>query len=116
MVSCQNFLRSNLVWSQAQYGSFIEEIKDTVVATKWQDFANLCGLYPRAFHKYKDELYFFRAFGREVYRIDKDSMSVAYQWDFGNDNYAVEDLGISKTESKGWQEDDNPVLIKCYYK
>lgn len=93
--------------------SLIDKESMLCVKDYWEGNHNLYGLYPRAFHKYKDELYFFRPFGREVYRIDKDSMSVAYQWDFGKDNYAVEDFGISKTESKGRQEDD---LIMRYLK
>lgn len=80
--------------------------KESMLCMKeyWEGNRNLYGLYPKAFHKYKDELYFFRPFGREVYCIDKDSMSVSYQWDFGKDNYAVEDFGISQTDSKGGQE------------
>lgn len=87
--------------------SLIDKESMLCVKEYWEGNRNLFFLYPRAFHKYKDDIYFFRAFGREVYRIDKDSMSVAYQWDFGNDNYAVEDFGLSKTDSK---ENSNLVI------
>lgn len=86
--------------------SLIEKESMLCVKKYWEGNRNLYGLYPRAFHKYKNELYFFRPFEREVYRIDKDSMSIAYQWNFGKDNYSVENFGISKTDSKGEQESD----------
>lgn len=86
--------------------SLIDKESMLCVKEYWEGNRNLYFLYPRAFHKYKDELYFFRPFGREVYRIDKDSMEIAYLWDFGKDNYSVEDFGVSKTDSKGGQESD----------
>lgn len=85
--------------------SLIDKESMLCVKEYWEGNRNLYSLYPRAFHKYKDEIYFFRPFGREVYHIDKDTMSIAYQWDLGRDNYSVEDFGISQTDSKGSQED-----------
>lgn len=87
--------------------SLIDKESMLCVKEYWEGNRNLFFLYDRAFHKYKDDVYFFRAFGREVYCIGKDSLSIAYQWDFGKDNYAVEDFGLSKTDSK---EESNLVI------
>ena len=40
------------------------------------------------------------------YRLGLDSMQVAYQWDFGNDNYSIEDFGFSLKEKGDRQERD----------
>ena len=76
----------------------------------WHGNSNLMSLYPRAFHLYGEELYFFRPFQREVYRLGLDSMQVGYQWDFGSDNYSIEDFGFSLKEKGDGQERDG--LIK----
>lgn len=70
----------------------------------WKENRNLDFLYPRGFYKFRGKMYFFRPFGREVYQFDKNNMNIAYKWDFGKDNYSVEDFGFSKAESKGEQE------------
>lgn len=72
----------------------------------WHGNPNMMSFYPRAFHSYGKELYFFRPFQREVYRLGLDSMQVAYQWDFGNDNYSIEDFGFSLKEKGDRQERD----------
>lgn len=76
----------------------------------WRGNRELYSLYPRAFHKYEGNLYFFRPFDREVYNVCKDSMSIAYTWDFGKDNYSVEDLGFSKTAST--EREEGTLLLK----
>ena len=49
------------------------------------------------FHKYKGDVYFGRPLNRNVYRLTgKDSLQVAYAWDFGPDNYSVEQWGFSE--------------------
>lgn len=81
-------------------------LKDSAQCVKsyWRGNRNLYFLYPRAFYKYGEEVLFFRPFSREVYQIGKDSMSVAYKWDFGKDNYSMSDWDISETQSGGEKE------------
>lgn len=59
--------------------SFIS--KETMLCVKeyWEGNRNLYFLYPRAFHKYENKLYFFRPFGREVYHVAENDMSIAYR-------------------------------------
>lgn len=81
-------------------------LKDSIQCVKnyWHGNRNLYFLYPKVFYKYGEKVFFFRPFGREVYQIGKDSMSVAYKWDFGKDNYSVTDWDISETQSGGEKE------------
>lgn len=90
--------------------SFISKDSLQCVKSYWKGNRNIYSLYPRAFHKYGDNLYFFRPFGREVYQIDKDSMSIAYKWDFGKDNYSIADWGISETQSG--EDTESTLLMK----
>lgn len=70
----------------------------------WRGNRNLYFLYPRVFYKYGGDVFFSRPFGREVYQVGKDSLSIAYKWDFGGDNYSIGDWAISESQSGGEQE------------
>ncbi|MBQ8224697.1 MAG: 6-bladed beta-propeller [Bacteroides sp.] len=61
-------------------------------------------MFYKPFYRYKEEVYFSRVFNRSVYTVAKDSMRVAYEWDFGKDNYKVQEWGIDEQHSKGNQE------------
>lgn len=76
----------------------------------WRGNRNLYFLYPWAFHKYGNEIFFFRPFSREVYSVSRDKMIIVYKWDFGKDNYSMGDWNISKTESG--QEEESSSLMK----
>ena len=86
--------------------------KDIMQCVKnyWRGNRNLYFLYPKAFYKYGEDLFFFRPFGREVYQIEKDEMSVAYKWDFGPNNYSITDWGISEVHSG--EEEESSLLMK----
>ena len=77
----------------------------------WHGNPNTMFLFPRAFYQFGEDLYFFRPFQREVYRIDLNGMQVAYRWDFGNDNYSIEDFGVSLKE-KGDRREGNKLIEK----
>ena len=77
----------------------------------WHGNPNVLSLYPRAFYQFREDLYFSRPFQREVYRMDLNGMQVAYRWDFGNDNYSIEDFGFSLKEKGDRQERDNIVKL-----
>ncbi len=74
------------------------------VKSYWRGNRNLYFLYPRAFYKYGEDVFFSRPFGREVYQVGKDTLSIAYKWDFGKDNYSMGDWGISESQCGGEQE------------
>ena len=99
------FITWTLPSGEEEYGISVIS-KNTMQCMKnyWQGNRNLYSLYSRVFHKYGENIFFFRPFGREVYQINKDDMNIAYQWDFGKDNYSVKDWGISETKSGGGQE------------
>ncbi|MDE6794811.1 MAG: 6-bladed beta-propeller [Muribaculaceae bacterium] len=44
--------------------------------------------YP--FYTYNDDLFFAKPIGRCVYKLDKDSLVRAYEWDLGKDNFDIE--------------------------
>lgn len=90
--------------------SLISKNNMQCVKSYWKGNRNLYFLYPRAFYKYGEDVFFSRPFSREVYRVSKDKMNIAYKWDFGKDNYSIEDWDISPTHSGGEQE--SSLLIK----
>lgn len=77
----------------------------------WHGNPSTMFLFPRAFYQFGDGLYFFRPFQREVYRMDLNGMQVAYRWDFGNDNYSIEDFGVSLKERGDREESDNIIKL-----
>ena len=89
--------------------SFISKDSLQCVKEDWQGNRNLASLYPKCFYKYGDEISFFRSFDRNVYKVSKEKMSILYRWDFGKDNYSMEEFGISMTTTKG--EDEFSLLI-----
>ena len=66
----------------------------------WYGNPEVCVLL-KALYKYGDDVYFNTPMNRNIYKITKDSMKVAYAWDFGADNYSVEQWGISETKWGG---------------
>lgn len=70
----------------------------------WKGNPNTMFLYPRAFHKYREELFFSRPFQHQVYKFSLNNIQVAYQWDFGSENYLIEDFGFSLKEKGNIQE------------
>lgn len=70
----------------------------------WKSNPNLCLLYPRVFYPYKSNLYFYRPFDRKVYKMEKDGLQIAYEWEFGNENYSLTEWNIEPNgngDSKG---------------
>ena len=47
------------------------------------------------FYSYKEELFFFKYRENIVHKVTKDSLSLAFQWDFGDDNLEMHNLGLS---------------------
>lgn len=105
------FVTWTLPSSEKEKGiSLISKDSTCVIGEYWSGNRNLYFLYPRVFHKYSDKVYFFRPFSRKVYNISKDSMAVAYEWDFGKDNYSVNQFGFSNERSK--ENDEDNVIVK----
>ena len=85
---------SYVAWSvpsnMNDYGiSIISQDGSMLINSLWQCNPNLSLLYPRVFYQHKDEVYFYRPFGREVYKISDNGMGIAYEWDFGKNNYTL---------------------------
>lgn len=47
------------------------------------------------FYSYSEDLFFFKHQENRVYTVTKDSLSLAYRWDFGKDNLKMNHLGLS---------------------
>ena len=61
-------------------------------------------------HAYQDKIYFTPSIDRQVYEVTSDSLRIAYEWDFGEDNYdassvrsRLEGLTIAEKDEK-WNE------------
>ena len=61
-------------------------------------------------YAYQDKIYFTPSIDRQVYEVSSDSLRIAYEWDFGEDNYdassvrsRLEGLTISEKDEK-WNE------------
>lgn len=72
--------------------SFFDLNTGQVVGGFWKDtdktfMTNLC---IDVFYKYKGDNYFSTQFANEVYRFTKDTVELAYKWDFGSDNLDLE--------------------------
>lgn len=95
-----------------EYGiSVISKDSLQCVREYWHGNRNTMFLFPRGFYQFGDDLFFSRPFQREVYRMDLNGMQVAYRWDFGNDNYSIEDFGVSLKERGDREESDNIVKL-----
>lgn len=67
---------------------FYDIKKKDIIGGFWKDteetfMTNMC---IDVFYKYKDTNYFSTQFSNEVYRFSKDTVELAYKWDFGKDN------------------------------
>lgn len=65
---------------------------EKVVGGFWKDtddtfMSNMC---IDVFYQYKGDNYFSTQFANEVYRFTKDTVELAYTWDFGSDNLYLE--------------------------
>jgi len=60
----------------------------------------------QGFHYYKDKLYYHENMGNNVYEVTKDSLKLAYQWDFGKENFVVSDMDLTFKDEKKEQEYD----------
>ena len=61
-------------------------------------------------YAYQDKIYFTPSIDRQVYEVTSDSLRIAYEWDFGEDNYdassvrsRLEGLTIAEKDEK-WNE------------
>lgn len=61
-------------------------------------------------YAYQDKIYFTPSIDRQVYEVSSDSLRIAYEWDFGEDNYdassvrsRLEGLTIAEKDEK-WNE------------
>lgn len=60
------------------------------------------------FYTYNDELYHYQKLElyRRVYKVSKDSLTLLYQWDFGNDNFDMYDLDLTYKDENYEKEYD----------
>lgn len=88
-----------LTWSSPMEGeraiSIISKKTKQLVSELYEGNQNLGSLYPRKFYEYKNEMFFFDCFHREVYKVTKDSLILSFQWDFGKDNYDIAACGYT---------------------
>ena len=81
-----------LIWSGTDIEDDAMNLLDTDSATfvkgLWKDYFQMNWAVSGDFcHKYQGKTYFTPAVERKVYELDADSLRVAYEWDFGKDNY-----------------------------
>jgi len=61
-------------------------------------------------HAYQDKIYFTPSIDRQVYEVTSDSLRIAYEWDFGEDNYDASSVrsrleGLTRVDKgKEWDE------------
>lgn len=60
------------------------------------------------FYTYNDELFHYEKLEpfRRVYKVSKDSLTLLYQWDFGNDNFDMYDLDLTYKDENYEKEYD----------
>lgn len=58
------------------------------------------------FYPYNEDLYFFKKHENLVHKVTKDSLSLAFQWDFGKDNLKMYDLGLTYKDENYQAEND----------
>ena len=92
-----------LVWSGTDIENDAMNLLDTDSATfvkgLWKDYFQMNWAVSGDFcHKYQGKTYFTPAVERKVYELDADSLRVAYEWDFGKDNY---DASEARSNLKG---------------
>ena len=60
------------------------------------------------FYTYKNELFYYALLEpfRRVYKVSKDSLTLLYQWDFGNDNFDMYDLDLTYKDENYAKEYD----------
>ena len=77
----------------------------------WRDHKTSNWAISRGFsYVYQDKVYFTPSIDRQVYEVTSDSLRIAYEWDFGEDNYdassvrsRLEGLTIAEKDEK-WNE------------
>ena len=92
-----------LIWSGTDIENDAMNLLDTDSATfvkgLWKDYFEMNWAVSGDFcHKYQGKNYFTPAVERKVYELDADSLRVAYEWDFGKDNY---DASEARSNLKG---------------
>ena len=92
-----------LIWSGTDIEDDAMNLLDTDSATfvkgLWKDYFQMNWAVSGDFcHKYQGKTYFTPAVERKVYELDVDSLRVAYEWDFGKDNY---DASEARSNLKG---------------
>lgn len=70
--------------------SIISKDSMKVVKEYWRDKRLLNFQNPRVFHKFDGEVYFSTPFRNEVYAVSMDTLRVAYQWEFGDQNIEID--------------------------
>lgn len=71
----------------------------TFVKGLWKDYYEMNWAVSGDFcHKYQGKTYFTPTVERKVYELDADTLRVAYEWDFGKDNY---DASEARSKLKG---------------
>ena len=60
------------------------------------------------FYTYKNELFYYALLEpfRRVYKVSKDSLTLLYQWDFGDDNFDMYDLDLTYEDENYAKEYD----------
>lgn len=76
----------------------------------WRDHNNPNWDIRQFTHAYQGKIYFTPSIDRQVYEVNSDSLRIAYEWDFGEDNYdassvrsRLEGLTIAEKDEK-WKE------------
>ena len=99
-----------LLWSATDIENNAMNLLDTdsakLIKGLWKDYHSINWALGGYFcHKYQGKTYFTPAIGREVYELDADSLRVAYEWNFGEDNYDASEIrsrlkGLSYVEAQ----------------
>ena len=83
---------SSVTLAKADSGTLVNEF--------WKDEFELNWDCHEPFYQYDNETYFASAHRRKVYRVTKDSLALAYQWDFGKDNIDIEKQCASLSDDR----------------
>lgn len=64
-------------------------------------------LQDNGFYTYNEDLFFYETFKQNrVYKVTKDSLLLAYRWDFGKDNLKLHNLGLTYEDENHQVEND----------
>lgn len=89
---------SSVTLAKADSGTLVNEF--------WKDEFELNWDCHEPFYQHDDDTYFASAHHRKVYRVTKDSLALAYQWDFGKDNIDIEKQCASLSDDRRTASDE----------